>query len=178
MEGMEYLNRRNNIILSGDELSKESSDSCPKFAISNLLRSKLNYELPVSSILSANRLGSRPATQMPDKRNMLVKLIDFSLKKDVLVACKQIKPPNLFANDDLPPLKHKILFALRRAKREFPAKISACGSLDGKVYALLKSPNNAGNIRIFINTLHRLDDFFTRELKVSYVELIGDGSNN
>lgn len=178
IESLESSNRRNNLVLSGSELVKVSSEVGPKQAVAELLKAKLKYELPLSDILSAHRLGAKPSSQSPDRRNMLVRLVDREVKRDILMACKKVKPPNLFVNDDLTPVGNSIQYALRQAKKKFPTKVSGSGSHDGRVFAFVSSPNSSnGNVKIFFNTIPKLDEFFNRELGVSYGELVEHTAN-
>ena len=109
------------------------------------------------------------------RRKIMVKLCRRERKYDLITACKQTKPPNLFINENLIPTRNNILFSLRRAKKKFPNIVAACSSHDGKVYAWIKPPNpdapSARNSKIFINTQDQLEDFCRKCLKVQIEEL-------
>lgn len=183
LESLESSNRRNNMILSGNELSRVSSEVDLKQTVVDLLRGKLKNGVPLSNILSAHRLGAKPSSQSPDGRNILVRFVDHEAKRDVLMACKKVQPPNLFANDDLTPVGNSIYYALRQAKKKFPTKVGGSGSNNGRVFAFVSSPNSSsgivgspnssnGKVKIFFNTIQKVDEFFNRELGVSYGELV------
>ena len=107
----------------------------------------------------------------------MVKLVDGDLKGDILSSCRTAKPQDLFANDDLTPLKASILYALRQAKKRFPMKIGGCASRDGRVFAYLRPPNpSARDQRIFIDSMIKLEELCTAELNISSSELLGNGT--
>ena len=96
-------------------------------------------------------------------------------KYDLISACKQTKPPNLFINENLTPTRNNILFSLRCVKKKFPSIVAACSSHDGKVYTWIKPLNpdapSARNSKLFINTQDQLEDFCRKSLKVQIEEL-------
>lgn len=127
--------------------------------LQGVFKSKLNYEIPNSAISTAYRVGKKVPTQSPDKRNIVFKLSSKDIKNDIRGACRSVKPSNLYVNESLIPSRSKILYALRSAKRQFPDKVAACGSVEGKVYCWLKPPSPPGNnSRVFINTMAKLEE--------------------
>ena len=112
--------------------------------------------------------------QGADKRNIMLKLCNSEIKKDILGACRGVKPLGLFINDDLIPSRATILFALRQAKKKFPSKIAAaCGSQDGRVFAFVKPPNpSAKNQKIFVNSMQKLEEFCSDTLNVQCENLL------
>ena len=146
--------------------SENLTESCVQ-----LLRHKVNYNLQAEKVLSVYRLGTRPIGQSPDKRSLMLKLRDESITTDILTACRTIKPQDMYANEDLIPSRAKLLYLLRQAKSRSGGRLTACGSIKGNVYALLKPPNKtARSQRIFINTMSRLESLCSRELGISFAE--------
>lgn len=173
IEHLEATNCSSNVVLSGRELSRlPTGDTLEQSAII-MLRDKLQYELSPSKVTSVYRLGARPQNQSPDSRSIMIKLLDIDTKKDIVSACRTVKPPDLYANDDLTPIRAKILYTLRKARRGYPTKISSCGSHDGRVFLYLKPPNPTGRAqKIFIGNQHELEDLCVRQLGASPNEIV------
>ena len=167
--------RRDTIILSGNDVPSATQGEIVSDIVCGVVRDRLKLEMDVTDISAAHRLGPKPKSQGPDRRKIIVKLCRRERKYDLITACKQTKPPNLFINENLTPTRNKILFSLRRGKKKFPNIVAACSSHDGKVYAWIKPPNpdapSARNSKIFINTQDQLEDFCRKSLKVQIEEL-------
>ena len=149
MDDMEIQGRSKNIIISGKTVNNLENDNLSQSAV-QLLRSKIRYELSPSNIVSVYRIGAKSSVQSPDHRRLMLKLRDESTKLDILSACRSVKPADLYANDDLTPLRASLLYLLRRAKSRSNGKLVACGSWNGNVYAYIKPPNGtARNQNLF-----------------------------
>lgn len=154
--------RRDTVIVSGKAVpTVTDGESCLQI-VSDLLKNELKLIVPATDISTAHRLGKRPATQQPDNRSIIVKLCRRDLKKDILDACRQLKP-EMYVNESLTPTRNTIMYVLRKAKRKCPDKISGCISIDGRVCVFVKPPNpdapGARNSRMFVNTPHKLELF-------------------
>ena len=131
------------------------------------------------NVLSVYRTGPKNASQSPDNRKLMVKLRDREIKKDIMSAFCTVKPAQLYANDDLTPHRAKLLYLLRVAKRKYANKITACGSVDCKVYAYLKPPNPlAKSQRVYINNMRKLEELCIRELNTSLALLTGESNQD
>ena len=158
--------RRNNVILSGDALASVTAD-IPAQGVIELLRSKIQYDLPLDNIISAYRLGARSSVQTGDRRMFMVKLCE-GRKNDIQAACRKVKPSGLYANDDLTPTRAKVLFLLRQAKKKSNGKVVSCGSIGGRVYAYVQPPDaSSRSQRLFFNDVDKLESFCVRELGIS-----------
>ena len=105
------------------------------------------------------------------------KLLDVTTKRDILLACRTVRPSDLYTNDDLTPLRANLLFLLRRAKSRANGKIVTCGSSNGNVYAFIKPPGElARNQKTYIKSMERLESLCDRELGISLRELTEDVS--
>ena len=142
VDDIDNQNRCRNLVLSGNALKNISNDNLTNSAI-QLLRGSVQYELAPDKVLATYRVGARSPTQSPDGRGLMIKLRDEDVKRDILSACRTVRPPGLYANDDLTPYRAKILFILRKAKNKSDGKLTACGSQNGNVYAFLKPSNGA-----------------------------------
>ena len=124
-----------------------------------------------------HRIGARFSRQSPDNRKILVKLCDEETKRDILSACRTVKPPDMFANDDLTPMRAKILYLLRQAKAKSGGKLVTCGSSSGNVYAFIKPPDSTSkNQKIYVKTMDKLESLCRCALDVSLADLVG-GTN-
>ena len=125
---------------------------------------------------AAHRSGAKPRAQKPDRRNIVVKLCRRELKRELLYASISVRPPDIYINESLTPLRSNLLCALRRAKRRFPERISACNSIEGRVYVWVP-PSSAGDgdgrdIRLNIDTSDKLMDFCDKTLKVPLSSIV------
>ena len=127
--------RRDTIILSGSDVPSATHGEIVSDIVCSVDRDRLKLGMDV------HRLGPKPKSQGPDRRKIIVKLCRRERKYDLITACKQTKPPNLFINENLTPTRNNILFSLRCAKKKFPNIVAASSSHDGKVYAWIKPPN-------------------------------------
>ena len=83
----------------------------------------------------------------------------------VLTAARRVKSSNLYINESLTPTREAISYALRKAKRAMPDKISGSNSFDGRVYVWVKPPDAAArSVRTPINTIEKLKKFCEQTL--------------
>ena len=102
----------------------------------------------------------------------MLKLRDEETKQDIKAAFRSVKPPGIYSNDDLTPLRAKLLYLLRRARPMAGGKLVACGSTNGSVYALIKPPDStARNQRLIVNTMDKLESLCERALNISFTAL-------
>ena len=164
IEFLETRDRCNNLILSGGALSTLNEGSNVQ-SVSDFLRQHLQYELNPNRVTSAFRLGPRPSSQSADTRRLMIRFRNIEDRDDLMSVCKRRKPHNLYANEDLTAYKANLLFSLRQVRKKSNGKITACGSMSGRVFAYLKPPNESGrNQRIFIDSMEKLDELCQREL--------------
>ena len=155
--------RRDTVVFSGEAVPAASDgENCGQLAC-NMLRNALNMEVSPSAISVAHRIGSKPVTQGPDKRSIIVKLCRREMKRDILEGCRRVKPQNLYINESLTPVRSTIMYVMRKARRQFPDRISGCNSIDGKVFVWVKPPNPSApqprNTRTSVNTYQQLQKF-------------------
>ena len=116
-----------------------------------------------SDILSAFILGKPPTSQGEDRRSILVKFRHHETATEIKRSAKTVKPEGLFFSENLTPLRHSILKALRKAKYAHSNIISGCGSWEGRVFVWIKPSNPAGNgvrsRRFSVNNLEELRKF-------------------
>ena len=167
MDELESTGRRNNVLISGSAIPSVVPGESDGQAVVKVLKNLLKYEISPSEITKAYRVGSKSNTQAPDRRSIMVQLLTHDRKNDMLQACRKVKPPNLYINDDLIPIRSKIQYALRQIKKSRTDRIAYCGSWEGRVYIWLKPPNSsAPNQRVFINSIDRYRKLCSDELKI------------
>ena len=167
----EAISRRTNVIFSGPNIPPSTPGEVCANTIRSMLQTKFQLEVPLTSIVAARRLGSRNPSSQPqaDKRSLLATFVDVEKRNDVLISCKRSRVDGIFVKEDLTSTRNSIMYILRRAKRDFPDKISGCSSRNGNVYVYVKgNSQNASNEnrsqRILVNTFARLDKFCTETL--------------
>lgn len=174
LDDIENNERKCDVILSGDAVPVASAGENTQTIGVELFKRRINYNLPMDSILTAYRVGSKPATQAPDRRNILMKLKSHEVKSDIMQACRTSKPSGLFVKENLTASRSKILFSLRQLRKKCPDRIDYCGSRDGRVFIWTKPADGRGNNKkIFINSLAILRKLCNDEFGVDYAELMG-----
>ena len=177
-EDADAYERRDTLIISGSgvPVATDSEDSAK--VVSDLVKDKVGYFLRPAEISAAHRLGKKPVNQAPDKRNLIVKLCRRDVKRDLMIACKTTKPPNLFVNESLTRTRSTVLFGLRQARKKHPNIIDGCGSSDGKVFVWIKPPKPdaplAKNTKIMVNTKERFVNLCEKTLKCNSSVFVND----
>ena len=168
--------RRDTIIFSGNGVLAAKTGEIVSDVVCAIVKDKLKIKMSPSDISTSHRLGSRPKTQGPDTRNIIVKLCRRELKHELISASKQVMPENIYLNENLTPTRNHLLFVLRRAKGKFPNVIAGCSSMDGKVYTWVKPPNpdspSARNTKLFINSQGKLDEICQKTLNTTVEDIL------
>ena len=157
IDDSEASERRDSLILSGELPTAVAGENCKQRAL-DLFKEKLRLDIQPSEISTAYRLGKKPSIQGPDKRKILVKLCRRDLKKDIINACKEMKP-GFFVNESLTPTRNTILYALRMMKRESNSPIKGTATIDGRVFVWIKKDDSNHDQRILMNSPQKLEDF-------------------
>jgi len=175
VDDLEAYQRCDSVILSGDNIPLSKFGENTSQIICDAVKQNLNLFLQHSKISSAYRLGRPPGVQKPDNRRILVKFYQRDDRKQLLSACRSVKPTGFYANENLTSARASVLYSLRRLKRKFPGKILSCGSDEGRVYVWMKPPNeNARNLRIFVNDYVKFDEICFKDLNVQPNEFKSD----
>ena len=131
------------MIISGKTVPPVNKDEDCKSLARELIRKNLNYVVSPTDISTVHRLGEKKASQGPDRRDIIVKFCRRDSKSDLVAASRRAKAKDFFINESLTPLRQTIAFILRKAKKEFPEKISGSSTLDGKNYVWIPPPIRA-----------------------------------
>ena len=167
--------RRDAVILSGTALPDVSAGEICSNIVCDILKDKLHINVRGNDISVAHRLGKKPTTQGPDKRNIIVKLCRSELKREILTGKRNNfgnPTATLFINESLTPRRRTILYALRQMKRAHPSIVVGCSSMDGRIFAFTKPAASASsnspprNLRHLINTHENLVEFCRHYIKV------------
>ena len=97
IDNIESQDRRHDVILAGDAVPVATVGENTPAVCLELLRTKVNNNLPPNNIVAAYRIGAKPLTQKPDKRNIMVKLLNQEVKIDLIQSCRSVKPTGLYA---------------------------------------------------------------------------------
>jgi len=164
--------RKDCIVFVGDGVPpSETGENC-KNLICNFSRDKLRLNVDLTDISSAHRLGRKSARQGPDRRGIVVRLCRSDLKSEIRSAAKNLRP-NFYVNEYLTPVRSSIFRALKAAKKKFPRIISGFTSIDGSVYAWLKTEDgNARDTRFLINSHKKLLEFCREKLNCELLSII------
>ena len=170
IENNEAYERRDCLVFSGSSVPPCETGENPISLMCGVLKNKLKLEFPESAVSTGHRLGAKPRTQGEDRRAIIMKFCRRETKMEILNACKQVKPQNLYANESLTPTRSKIMYILRQAKKSHSSKISACKSIEGRVAVWVKPPRpnapGARDTRIFVNTRVQLEKFLSDFLEL------------
>ena len=158
--------RRDTLIISGKSIPTATPNENVSEIVCKVAHDVLHHEISASDISVAHRIGPKPLSQRPDNRKIIVKLCRRDVKSTILGAARRMKSPDLFVNESLTPQRQTISFALRRAKKRFPSKISGTTTTDGRVFVYVKpmapETSSARDTRLQINTFTQLENFCQR----------------
>ena len=75
---------------------------------------------------------------------------------------------NLYINESVSPTKSSIMYALRKARHEFPTKLGTCRTEEGNIRLRLWKPDQPTNyMKISVNTRNELDMFMLERINYS-----------
>ena len=112
LDSLETRDLCNNLKVSGPSLST-SGEGNTILATISLFKQKMQCELNPDQVISAYRVSSKSLSQATDSREIMIRFRDRRDRYDLLLACKRVKPSDLYVNDDLTPFRSNILFTLR-----------------------------------------------------------------
>jgi hypothetical protein len=172
VEDSDAYERRDTLVISGPGMLPATAAEICSALVCSIVREKLKINLLPTNISTVHRLGRKPLNQQPDTRNIIMKLCRRDVKRDLLFACRQLKP-DIYIKESLTPSRNTILDVLRKIKAAHPGKVHGCSYMDGRVYALMKTPDtDADNIldntrrsKVFINSYSKLVEFCNTNIK-------------
>ena len=170
--------RRDCLIVSGGVPEVTEGENCSKI-ITQLIREKLRIQMKPDDISSAHRIGRKPINQASDKRSIIIKLSRRDMKKDILSACRQLKPP-FFVNESLTPTRSQVMFVLRKARGDHPDKFRTPRSYDGNVNAYVPMPGVkpqdqlTRSRRVVVNSRRALDELLLEHIGCTSEKYVKD----
>ena len=139
---------------------------------SDIIKRELDIIVAPASIPSAFRMRRKPNAKTSDMQSIMITLSKKDTRTDLIRAAKTVKPPDFFINENLTPVRSKILFGLRRIKRKFPEKVASCGSMNGNVYIWMRSQGSAGkNFKLTINTQLKFSEICEKSFGITSEEI-------
>ena len=146
-DSVDQYSRRESLIISGYCLSDECEGEDTTKIVVDLVKDKLQLELNPNSISVSHRLGkprlnktsatpSTPSTKSARPRPIIIKLVQRSIKYDLIKACAIHKPP-LYINESLTPARKRILHDVLRIRASHKKKFKSCYASEGRVVITL-----------------------------------------
>ena len=170
--------KRDCLIVSGGVPPVSDGEDCSEI-IRQLIRNSLRINMSPNDISSAHRFGKKPITQAPDKRSIIIKLHRTDLKKDILSACREFKPP-FFVNESLTPTRSQVMFVLRKARGDHPDKLRTPRTYDGNVNAYVPMPGeprpgqHTKFRRVVVNSRRGLDELLMQHIGCTSEKYVKD----
>ncbi|KAI3381284.1 hypothetical protein SNEBB_002556 [Seison nebaliae] len=159
VDNQKCFEKRDIVIMSGDYLPETTEGEDCAGIVRDAVKHALKINLKPEDISVAHRLGRRPLNQVPDKRKILFKLSDKSMKTDLFRACRSERPRQLYLNESLTPTRGAVHYVLRQVKRDRPDIVAKLWTRDGAV-RLVKAGINQHPIAL--NTRDLLEDFLRK----------------
>ena len=151
VEELSQYGRRETIVISGpDTIPAETTGENTTDIVCNLIKSKLSINIKSSDISVSHRLGrpksssasasASPAIDIVQNRPIIVKLVNRSLKHDLIAACV-LKKPKLFINESLTPQRLALFRQVLWVRKEHKNAFKSCYTSEGKIVIRLKNSN-------------------------------------
>lgn len=134
LDRVEQYERRDTIIISGPSLPSETPTENTSSVVVETIKEHLKINLKTDDLSVTHRLGaSVPGRDRP----MIVKLVNRSLKYDIMGACVQLRP-KLYVNESLTPKRLQIFKQVLSIRKEHRQKFQQCYTKDGNIIIKLK----------------------------------------
>lgn len=155
IDRVEQYERRDTIIVSGPSLPAEAPTEDATSVVLATMKDQLKLVIKPEDVSVSHRLG---ASQPDRNRPIIVKLVNRSLKQDIVNACIQLKP-KLYVNESLTPRRlelFKKVLAIRKVHRD---KFQQCHTKDGNIIVKLKH-STLKHIIVDDKTFHNMLDMY------------------
>lgn len=169
-DDLENYGRRSTIVISGPSITPaRTHEDCFETSI-ELIASKVGIPISRNDIDICHRLPvaksddpSRPTD--PSKKPIIVKFVRRETKQQVLKASREKKPTAIFFNESLSRTRSKILYVIRKVKREYGAKIASYKTEDCNIRVFTPSLADRNRLEVTtVNTRRKLDEFLMTKL--------------
>lgn len=135
LDSVDQYERRDTVILTGASLPPETPQENTTNIVTQVVKNHLKISLKDSDISVTHRLG--PKRQQLN-RPIIVKLVNRSLKHDLVGACIQLRP-QLFVNESLTPKRRGLLNKILTIRKAHRQKFQQCYTQDGKIIIKLRN---------------------------------------
>lgn len=134
IDRVEQYERRDTIILSGPSLPPETPSENSASVVVSTIKDQLKLIIKEEDLSVAHRLGS---AQQGRERPIIIKLVNRSLKQDIMGACIQLKP-SLYVNESLTPKRLSIFKQVLAIRKEHRQKFQQLYTKEGNIIIKLK----------------------------------------
>ena len=177
--------RRDSLLFSGNAIPNATNGEICKNIVKRVVFEKLNIEISDADISVAHRVGTKPPSQQPDRRQIIAKFCRRDVKRDLLIAKRSFsarfdRNSSLFINESLTPRRRAIFYAARQMKKAHPSIISGCSTLEGKICIYTRNPSDLSrpgeqlrSKRHIINSRESLQVFCDEYIKAPLERFLG-----
>lgn len=134
-DNLDQYERRDTVILSGASLPPETAQENTAHVVTQAIKEHLKINIKEADISVTHRLG-KPTQQK--NRPIIVKLVNRSLKHDLVGACVLLRP-QLFVNESLTPKRRVLLNKVLAIRKVHKPKFQQCYTNDGRIVIKLKN---------------------------------------
>ncbi|KAG0729250.1 hypothetical protein GWK47_003543 [Chionoecetes opilio] len=135
LDNVDQYERRDTVILSGASLPPETTQENTTNVTTQVIKDQLKINIKESDISVSHRLG--PKRQQVN-RPIIVKLVNRSLKRDLVGACIQLRP-QLYVNESLTPKRRGLLNKILTIRKAHTQKFQQCYTQDGRITIKLRN---------------------------------------
>ena len=137
IDELEQYGRRESLIFSGNDLPAETTGEETTGVICSVVKEKLGLIIKSSDISVSHRLGK---VKEDRSRPIIVKLINRSLKYDLVSACVA-RRANLYVNESLTPRRRRLLNQVLMVRKDHKKAFQSCYTSEGRIVIRLKNSN-------------------------------------
>ena len=129
LDDVDQYERRDTVILSGASLPAESTQENTTNIVTQAIKDQLKINIQPGDISVSHRLGTK---RQQHNRPIIVKLVNWSLKHDLVGACVQLRP-QLYINESLTPKRIDLLSKIELIRKDHKQKFQQCYTQDGRI---------------------------------------------
>lgn len=136
VDELEQYGRRECLIFSGrNVIPAETEGEDTTKIICDVVKDKLKLIIKASDISVSHRLGK---VNEDKNRPIIVKLVNRSLKYDLIGACARHRP-ELYINESLTPRRRRLLNEVLRVRKVHKKEFQSCYTSEGRIIIRLKN---------------------------------------
>ena len=134
LDSVDQYERRDYVILSGPSLTPEATQENTTNLVTQMIKDQLKINIKESNNSVSHRLGSKRQHNRP----IIVKLVNRSLKQDLVGACIQLRF-QLYVNESLTPKRRGLLNKMLTIRKEHKQKFQQCYTQEGRITIKLRN---------------------------------------